>query len=545
MKEFSGKIISEGIVCGKISIYEKNKSKIQKEKRTNKNQEIEKIRMSKKKSLKQIQKLYDKAVLQAGEKDAEIFHGHQMLLEDKGYIRRIEKLICEEEVNAEYAVKTIGDNLYQHFLNMNDVYLKDRAEDIKDVSERLIRNMTEKEYSIQKIKKQTIVFSERFTPGDIMELDQEKIMAIILSSGSEYSHMAILARSMSIPVIIDTGIDKQMVSDGMEVIVDCFEGKVYLDPTDEMKRKISEKIIEEDRKKKELLKIKENKCIDKNGKRIMLYANINDEGEIQKALNDGADGIGLFRSEFIYMKNNEFPDEEEQFSIYKRALQKLGEKKLIIRTMDIGSDKKIDYFHMDEEENPALGCRGIRVSLLFPSIFKAQLRAVLRASAYGNVSLLYPMITSIDELYQIKKIVQEVKEELKKESILYKDIEEGIMIETPAAVMISGDLARHVDFFSIGTNDLTQYTLAIDRQNKTIRQFYDPYHPAVIQMIKMVTDNAHKEGKKVGICGELGSDEHMTEMFLNMGIDEISMSSSRILSVKKNMMDIVQKQRKK
>ena len=539
MKDFSGKVIADGIVCGEISIYERNKSKVQKEKRKNYRQEIEKIRTAKKRSLKQLQKLYDKAVLQAGEKDAEIFHVHQMLLEDKGYTYRIETLIREEGVNAEYAVKTVGDNLYQHFFNMDNIYLKERAHDIKDVSARLIRNMSDEVYYVPKLKKKTILLSDYFTPGEIMELDQEKIMAIVLSKGSEYSHMAILAKSMQIPVLIDTGINIKNLHNGIEAIVDGYSGRVYIAPNDEIKEAINRKIKTEEEKRKELLKIKGKDCILSNGKRIMLCANINDAGEIEKALNNGADGIGLFRSEFIYMKKNSFPDEEEQFLIYKKAVEKLKGKKLVIRTIDIGSDKKLNYFDMDDEENPALGYRGIRVSLLNTDIFKIQLRAVLRASVYGNIALLYPMVISVDEMKKIREIVNEVKEELKKENIPYNDVKEGIMIETPASVMISNELAKVVDFFSIGTNDLTQYTLAIDRQNSKIRQFYDPYHPAIIEMIKIVTKNAHKEGKKVGICGELSGDIHMTRIFLEIGIDELSMSSSKILYVKKNIFDTV------
>lgn len=539
MKNFDGKAITEGIACGKISIYERNKNKVQKEKRNNWKQEIEKVRTAKKCSLKQLQKLYDKAVLQAGEKDAEIFHAHQMLLEDKGYTYRIETLIRDEGVNAEYAVNTVGEDLYQHFYNMDNLYLKERAQDIKDVSARLVRNLSDQSYTGPELKRQTILFSDYFTPGEIMELDQKKIMAIVLSKGSEYSHMAILARSMAIPVLIDTKINLKNIHNGIETIVDCFDGKVYIAPNNEIKKIINQKISEEEKKREELLKIKEKDCVLNDGKRILLCANINDEGEIEKALENGADGIGLFRSEFIYMKKDCFPSEEEQFLIYKKAAEKLHGKKLVIRTIDIGSDKKIDYFNMDEEENPALGCRGIRVSLADPDIFKVQLRAVFRASIYGNISLLYPMVISIDEIDKIKQIVCDVKKELNEEKIPYKNVREGIMIETPAAVMISRELAKRVDFFSIGTNDLTQYTLALDRQNPAVRQFYDPYHPAVIEMIKIVTDHAHKEGKKVGICGELSGDTHMTKIFLEIGIDELSMSSSKILRIKKNILDNV------
>ena len=533
MQCLKGKSVYKGIAMGKISVLKKDDYIVKRTKIEDTQAEIQRVKAAVAASQEQLQKLYEKAVKEVGEASAAIFEVHQMMLEDEDYNESIENIITTEMVNAEYAVASTGDNFSEMFASMDDDYMKARAADIKDISKRLVKNLSGHGGDDIDLEEPVIVVADDLSPSETVQMDKDKILAFVTVHGSANSHTAILARMMNIPALIGVDMDLEALTTGTEGAVDGFTGEFYIEPTEEVKTSIQTKIEEEKEKRALLQTLKGKENVTKSGKTIKLFANIGSVSDMGYVLENDAGGIGLFRSEFLYIGRNELPGEEEQFQAYRRAVQNMAGKKVIIRTLDIGADKQADYLQIPQEENPALGYRAIRICLTQPEIFKVQLRALFRASAYGNLSIMYPMITSVEEVEQIQQIVCEVKQELKEAGIPYKDVEEGVMIETPAAVMISDDLAKMVDFFSIGTNDLTQYTLAIDRQNEKLDPFYKPHHKAILRMIKMVVDNAHKEGKWAGICGELGADPELTETFVKMGVDELSVAPSMILKLRK------------
>lgn len=483
--------------------------------------------------------LYDKALKEVGETNAAIFEIHQMMLDDDDFNDSIVSIISTQGVNAEYAVATTGENFSQMFLDMDDDYMRGRAADVKDISERLVRIMTGQSGGSETGDAPSIIAATDLAPSETVSLDKDKVLSFVTLQGSTNSHTAILARTMGIPALVGTDIGELTLEelDGKPAIVDGAAGKLYVDPDEDTLKEFEKRQQreQETRKLYEALKGKENITLD--GRKIMVYANIGNSKDLALVMKNDAGGIGLFRSEFIFLERNDFPTEEEQFQIYKTVAETMAGKRVIIRTLDIGADKQCDYFGMEHEENPAMGVRAIRICLTRPEIFKTQLRALFRASFFGNISIMYPMITSLSEISRIKELVEEVKKELDEEGISYKEVEQGIMIETPAAVMISDLLAKEVDFFSIGTNDLTQYTLAIDRQNEKLDEFYDAHHPAVLRMIQMVIDNAHRAGIWAGICGELGADLSLTKTFLAMGVDELSVSPARILPIRKIILE--------
>lgn len=533
MQCLKGKSVYKGIAMGKISVLKKDDYIVKRTKIEDTQAEIQRVKAAVAASQEQLQKLYEKAVKEVGEASAAIFEVHQMMLEDEDYNESIENIITTEMVNAEYAVASTGDNFSEMFASMDDDYMKARAADIKDISKRLVKNLSGHGGDGIDLEEPVIVVADDLSPSETVQMDKDKILAFVTVHGSANSHTAILARMMNIPALIGVDMDLETLTTGVEGAVDGFTGEFYIEPTEEVKTSIQTKIEEEKEKRALLQTLKGKENVTKSGKTIKLFANIGSVSDMGYVLENDAGGIGLFRSEFLYIGRNELPGEEEQFQAYRQAVQNMAGKKVIIRTLDIGADKQADYLQIPQEENPALGYRAIRICLTQPEIFKVQLRALFRASAYGNLSIMYPMITSVEEVEQIQQIVCEVKQELKEAGIPYKDVEEGVMIETPAAVMISDDLAKMVDFFSIGTNDLTQYTLAIDRQNEKLDPFYKPHHKAILRMIKMVVDNAHKEGKWAGICGELGADPELTETFVKMGVDELSVAPSMILKLRK------------
>ena len=533
MQCLKGKSVYKGIAMGKISVLKKDDYIVKRTKIEDAQAEIQRVKAAVAASQEQLQKLYEKAVKEVGEASAAIFEVHQMMLEDEDYNESIENIITTEMVNAEYAVASTGDNFSEMFASMDDDYMKARAADIKDISKRLVKNLSGHGGDGIDLEEPVIVVADDLSPSETVQMDKDKILAFVTVHGSANSHTAILARMMNIPALIGVDMDLEALTTGTEGAVDGFTGEFYIEPTEEVKTSIQTKIEEEKEKRALLQTLKGKENVTKSGKTIKLFANIGSVSDMGYVLENDAGGIGLFRSEFLYIGRNELPGEEEQFQAYRQAVQNMAGKKVIIRTLDIGADKQADYLQIPQEENPALGYRAIRICLTQPEIFKVQLRALFRASAYGNLSIMYPMITSVEEVEQIQQIVCEVKQELKEAGIPYKDVEEGVMIETPAAVMISDDLAKMVDFFSIGTNDLTQYTLAIDRQNEKLDPFYKPHHKAILRMIKMVVDNAHKEGKWAGICGELGADPELTETFVKMGVDELSVAPSMILKLRK------------
>ena len=533
MQKYSGKAVYKGIVIGPVAVLKKNDQPVTRIKIEDPEAELARVQEAAEKSQKQLQKLYDKAVKEVGEASAAIFEVHQMMLEDDDYRDSVENMIRTENVNAEYAVAVTGDNFSKMFAEMDDDYMKARAADIKDISNRLVKNLQGNEDFDFAEMEPSVIVADDLTPSETVQMDKEKILSFVTVHGSNNSHTAILARMMNIPALIGVPMDIDRIHTGMTAVVDSINEEVIFDPDEETIAKAKEKIEKEQEKQNLLqtLKGKENVTLD--GKSINIFANIGSTSDLGYVLENDAGGIGLFRSEFLYLGRDDFPDEEEQFKAYKQVVRTMAGKKVIIRTLDIGADKKVDYFNLDKEENPALGYRAIRICLRQPEIFKTQLRALLRAAVFGNLSIMYPMIISTDEVKRIYEIVDEVKAELDKMQIPYKVPEQGIMIETPASVMISDELAKMVDFFSIGTNDLTQYTLAIDRQNEKLDDFLDTHHPAIIRMIKMVVDNAHKEGKWVGICGELGADPEMTELFVKMGVDELSVAPGAVLRTRK------------
>ena len=533
MQCFQGKSVYKGIAMGPIVVLKKNDYQVKRTRIEDTEAEVKRVDEALKASQEQLQKLYDKAVREVGEASAAIFEVHQMMLEDEDYLEAIQNMARTEQVNAEYAVAVTGDNFAEMFASMDDDYMKARSADIKDISERLVRNLSgQGDVDLSSIEPSVIV-ADDLSPSETVQMDKDKILAFVTVHGSTNSHTAILARMMNIPALIGVKMDLEAFQSGMTAVVDGFQGIVTFDPDEETKVQTETKMQEEAEKLKLLQELKGKENVTLDGRKINIYANIGSVGDIGYVMENDAGGIGLFRSEFLYLGRNDFPTEEEQFQAYKQAVQMMAGKKVIIRTLDIGADKQVDYFNLGNEDNPAMGYRAIRICLRQPEIFKTQLRALLRAAVYGNLSIMYPMITSTEEVKKIYEIVAEVEEELKAQEIQYKIPEQGIMIETPAAAIISDKLAEMVDFFSIGTNDLTQYTLAIDRQNEKLDEFYNPHHEAILRMIQMVVDNAHKCGKWAGICGELGADATLTEQFVRMGLDELSVAPSMVLKLRK------------
>jgi phosphotransferase system enzyme I (PtsI) len=535
MLKFQGKSVYQGIAIGKLSLYQKSNQIIKRKRIDNIEAEISRYEEASQAAISQLASLYEKALEEVGAENAAIFEIHQMMLQDADYIEGITTMIRTEQINAEYAVASTADRFAEVFSSMDDAYMKERAADVKDISERLVNCLSGNVSAGAVTQEPSIIVADDLAPSETVQMDKTKVLAFVTVHGSTNSHTAILARTMNIPALIGTELTLTESLNGVFAVVDGFTGTLILDPDQETLEKYQKQQAKELEKRALLqeLKGKETKTID--GTEIKLYANIGDTSDLDSVLQNDAGGIGLFRSEFIYLGRDTFPTEEEQFKIYKTVAKAMGDKNVIIRTLDIGADKQVGYFNLDKEENPALGYRAIRICLRQPEIFKTQLRAILRASVFGNLSIMYPMIISLDELWAIKEIVKEVKLSLDAQGIAYQNVKEGIMIETPAAVMISDLLAKEVDFFSIGTNDLTQYTLAIDRQNPKLDYFYNAHHEAVLRMIKMVVDNAHKEGIWAGICGELGADMALTETFLKMGVDELSVSPSFILPVRKKV----------
>ena len=538
MQVYSGKSVFGGIAIGKISVYRKNEQQVKRVRTEDTKGELARYEAAKAAAIEQLQELYQKALKEVGEANAAIFEIHQMMLDDGDYNESVENIIETQKVNAEYAVAVTGDNFAQMFRAMDDDYMRERAADVKDISERVLSILNGGQKGKVVTDEPVIIVADDLAPSETVQLEKDMVLSFVTVHGSVNSHTAILARTMAIPALIGTEeLPLDDTVDGKLAVVDGLNGKIYVEPDaqtlEEMKKRRQAEL--EKKELLQLLKGKENVTLD--GKKIMLYANIGNIKDLATVIQNDAGGIGLFRSEFIYLEKDRYPTEEEQFSIYKTAVETMAGKRVIIRTLDIGADKQCEYFKMDKEENPALGYRAIRICLTRPEIFKTQLRALFRASAYGNLAIMYPMITSLWEVKRIKEIVEEVKAELNAEQLEFGNPQQGIMIETPAAVMMSGELAKEVDFFSIGTNDLTQYTLAIDRQNPKLDKFYDAHHPAVLSMIRMTVENAHKAGIWAGICGELGADTSLTKEFLAMGVDELSVSPGSILPIRKIILE--------
>ncbi|MEJ8787721.1 MULTISPECIES: phosphoenolpyruvate--protein phosphotransferase [Dorea] len=536
MITLSGKSVFGGIAIGKISFYKRNEITIKRSHVEDTEAEIKRFEKAKEQASAELQQLHDKAMDDVGETNAMIFEIHQMMLEDLDYVESIVNMITTQEVNAEYAVGTTADNFAAMFAAMDDAYMQGRTADVKDVSERLIKVLSNSDHGAIEMKEPVIVAADDLVPSETVQLDKEKVLAFVTMYGSSNSHTAILARTMNIPAVIGLGEDLKQEYDGKLAVVDGMDGVIYIDP-DARTMEAMQKKQREDLEKKELLEqLKGKENVTKSGQKVNVYANIGNLSDVGAVLKNDAGGIGLFRSEFLYLESESFPTEEQQFKVYKQVAENMAGKRVIIRTLDIGADKQAEYFGLDKEENPALGYRAIRICLTRPEIFKTQLRALYRASAYGQIAIMFPMIISVDEVKKIKEMIQVVQEELTEEGVDFrKDVEIGVMIETPAAVMVSHELAKEVDFFSVGTNDLTQYTLAIDRQNQKLEPFYDAHHPAVLSMIRIAAENAHREGKWIGICGELAADLSLTGTFLEMGIDELSVAPGMILPLRKTV----------
>lgn len=531
-----GKSVFAGIAKGEIYYYKPKETGIKRHIVEDVNEEVNRFNSARQEAVSQLKELYNKAVKEAGEEHAAIFEIHQMMLDDLDYCESIENIIMDECVNAEYAVNATATSFAEMFAMMDDEYMKARCADVKDISARVINILSSGDSGAMVLDKPVIIAAKDLAPSETVQLDKEMVLGFITAEGSSNSHTAILARSMNIPAIINVGEELKAEYSGREVILDGFTGTIYIEPTEDVSNGLEKRRLEEVEKRELLKELKGKETISLDGKKVNLYANIGNVSDLKAVLENDAEGIGLFRSEFIYLENNDFPTEEQQFEIYKEVAEKMAGKKVIIRTLDIGADKQAHYFNLPKEENPALGYRAIRICIEQKDIFKTQLRALYRAAVYGNISIMFPMIICESELKKIKEILEEVKEELRAEGLQYKEkVEIGIMIETPAAAIISDVLAKEVDFFSIGTNDLTQYTLAIDRQNPKLDTFYNPHHKAVLRMLKLVAENAHKEGKWVGICGELGADLALTEAFLAMGFDELSVSPNFVLGVRKKI----------
>lgn len=536
MITLEGKSVFGGVAIGKIQFYKRNEITIKRTRVEDVEAEVERFQNAKAKTLELLKGLYEKALEDVGEANAMIFEAHQLMLEDPDYVESIENIIRTQDVNAEYAIGATADNFAAIFEAMNDAYMQGRAADVRDVSERLLQALSSQNETVMVMDEPVIIAADDLVPSETVQLDKEKVLSFVTMYGSANSHTAILARTMNIPAVIGLGEALKEEYDGKVAIVDGVDGKVYIDPDEETMASMQKK-QKKDQEQKELLnQLKGKENVTKSGQKVNVYANIGNLADVGAVLKNDAGGIGLFRSEFLYLESDTYPTEEQQFAVYKKVAETMAGKKVIIRTLDIGADKQVDYFKLDKEDNPALGYRAIRICLTRPEIFKTQLRALYRASAYGQISIMFPMIISVAEVKKIKEIIEEVKAELRTEGAAFReDVELGIMIETPAAVMVSCELAKEVDFFSVGTNDLTQYTLAIDRQNQKLEDFYDSHHPAVLAMIRMAAESAHAEGKWIGICGELGADVTLTETFLKMGIDELSVAPGMVLKVRQKI----------
>lgn len=536
MITLEGKSVFGGVTIGKIQFYKRNEITIKRTRVEDVEAEVERFQNAKAKTLELLKGLYEKALEDVGEANAMIFEAHQLMLEDPDYVESIENIIRTQDVNAEYAIGATADNFAAIFEAMDDAYMQGRAADVRDVSERLLQALSSQNETVMVMDEPVIIAADDLMPSETVQLDKEKVLSFVTMYGSANSHTAILARTMNIPAVIGLGEALKEEYDGKVAIVDGVDGKVYIDPDEETMASMQKK-QKKDQEQKELLnQLKGKENVTKSGQKVNVYANIGNLADVGAVLKNDAGGIGLFRSEFLYLESDTYPTEEQQFTVYKKVAETMAGKKVIIRTLDIGADKQMDYFKLDKEDNPALGYRAIRICLTRPEIFKTQLRALYRASAYGQISIMFPMIISVAEVKKIKEIVEEVKAELRTEGAAFReDVELGIMIETPAAVMVSRELAKEVDFFSVGTNDLTQYTLAIDRQNQKLEDFYDSHHPAVLAMIRMAAESAHAEGKWIGICGELGADVTLTETFLKMGIDELSVAPGMVLKVRQKI----------
>lgn len=536
MITLEGKSVFGGVTIGKIQFYKRNEITIKRTRVEDVEAEVERFQNAKAKTLELLKGLYEKALEDVGEANAMIFEAHQLMLEDPDYVESIENIIRTQDVNAEYAIGATADNFAAIFEAMDDAYMQGRAADVRDVSERLLQALSSQNETVMVMDEPVIIVADDLMPSETVQLDKEKVLSFVTMYGSANSHTAILARTMNIPAVIGLGEALKEEYDGKVAIVDGVDGKVYIDPDEETMASMQKK-QKKDQEQKELLnQLKGKENVTKSGQKVNVYANIGNLADVGAVLKNDAGGIGLFRSEFLYLESDTYPTEEQQFTVYKKVAETMAGKKVIIRTLDIGADKQVDYFKLDKEDNPALGYRAIRICLTRPEIFKTQLRALYRASAYGQISIMFPMIISVAEVKKIKEIVEEVKAELRTEGAAFReDVELGIMIETPAAVMVSRELAKEVDFFSVGTNDLTQYTLAIDRQNQKLEDFYDSHHPAVLAMIRMAAESAHAEGKWIGICGELGADVTLTETFLKMGIDELSVAPGMVLKVRQKI----------
>lgn len=536
MITLEGKSVFGGVAIGKIQFYKRNEITIKRTRVEDVEAEVERFQNAKAKTLELLKGLYEKALEDVGEANAMIFEAHQLMLEDPDYVESIENIIRTQDVNAEYAIGATADNFAAIFEAMDDAYMQGRAADVRDVSERLLQALSSQNETVMVMDEPVIIAADDLVPSETVQLDKEKVLSFVTMYGSANSHTAILARTMNIPAVIGLGEALKEEYDGKVAIVDGVDGKVYINPDEETMVSMQKK-QKKDQEEKELLnQLKGKENVTKSGQKVNVYANIGNLADVGAVLKNDAGGIGLFRSEFLYLESDTYPTEEQQFAVYKKVAETMAGKKVIIRTLDIGADKQVDYFKLDKEDNPALGYRAIRICLTRPEIFKTQLRALYRASAYGQISIMFPMIISVAEVKKIKEIIEEVKAELRTEGAAFReDVELGIMIETPAAVMVSRELAKEVDFFSVGTNDLTQYTLAIDRQNQKLEDFYDSHHPAVLAMIRMAAESAHAEGKWIGICGELGADVTLTETFLKMGIDELSVAPGMVLKVRQKI----------
>lgn len=531
-----GKSVYSGVAIGRLAIYHKADNQVKREKISDVEAELARFEEARNTAKEQLAGLYEKALKEVGEVNAAIFEVHQMMLDDLDYVESVTNMIQSQEVNAEYAVATTGDTLSEVFASMDDDYMRERAADVKDISNRVIAVLQGNGAGGLNADEPVILLADDLAPSETVQLDKSKVLSFVTRHGSTNSHTAILARTMNIPALI--GIDYPEDAEGKMGIVDGYEGKLIIDPPVSVLETYQKRKEADEEKKRLLLELKGKENVTIDGTKINLYANIGSVADVASVLANDAGGIGLFRSEFLYLESSDYPTEEEQFAAYHKVAESMAGKKVIIRTLDIGADKQVDYFHLDKEDNPAMGYRAIRICLERRDVFKTQLRALYRASYYGTISIMFPMIISVNEVKEIKKVIAEVKAELDEEKIPYKDVEIGIMIETPAAVMMSEELAQEVDFFSVGTNDLTQYTLAIDRQNPKLDNIYDSHHPAILKMLKMIVDNGHKGGCWVGICGELGADTTLTETFLKMGFDELSVSPSMILKIRQEIRSI-------
>lgn len=533
MQTYRGKSVFGGVAVGKICVYQKGEQTVKRTKIENTEQEKARFNAAVQESIRQLGELYEKAVKEVGEANAAIFEIHQIMLEDEDYLDAVQNIIDTQEVNAEYAVAVTGDNFAQMFAAMEDEYMRGRAADVKDISERIVRVLSGGAGQGIHTDEPVIILADDLAPSETVQLEKDKVLSFVTVHGSVNSHTAILARTMSIPALIGTDVALDETVDGKFAIVDGTNGVLYVEPDEETLETMRRRQREEQEKKELLQTLKGRETVTLDGKKIRLYANIGNSKDLASVIQNDAAGIGLFRSEFLYLEKETFPTEEEQFQVYKQVAETMAGKPVIIRTLDIGADKQADYFHLDKEENPAMGLRAIRICLTRPEVFRTQLRALYRASAYGKIAIMFPMITSVWEVQEIKRICRNIRAELAEEGVPMADkVELGIMIETPAAVMMSAELAREVDFFSVGTNDLTQYTLAVDRQGVGLDRFFDAHHPAVLRMLRMAAENAHKAGIWIGICGELGADAELIETFLSMGIDELSVSPSAVLPLR-------------